>query len=98
MSLPILPEDGQMASVVNEHTRGHQENTGTCTLGASTVTTLVIETRIKLTQKVFLAAKSANAAGAVASLFVSAVADGSFTLTHASTATLDRIFDYVFHS
>lgn len=86
-----------IATNLNEVIKGRQNNLGTVTLSAGVTTTTVTDTRIKLSMFIFLQAITANAAGAVANTYVSAVADGSFTLTHANTATMDRTFWYIFH-
>ncbi len=44
--------------------------------------------------QVFLAAKTANAAAALATSYVSAVANGAFTITHANNAQIDRTFGF----
>jgi hypothetical protein len=44
---------------------------------------------------VLLMPKTANAAAALASTYVTATAPGTFTLTHANTASTDRTFGYV---
>jgi hypothetical protein len=105
MSLPLLQTSGlpdeihrtQIANAVNELLKGRANNVGSVTLTANVTTTTTTDTRIKTQMKVFLSPKTANAAAALANVYVSAVADGSFTLTHANAATTDRTFDYVFH-
>lgn len=106
MSVNVLPLSGLpvpqflslIATTINELLRGRANNAGSLTLAASVTTTQVIDTRVKLTTRVFLSPRSANACAALTGLYVSDVADGSFTLTHASTATTDRTFDYVLHA
>ena len=104
MSLPLVPlmdEEKRhrtvIATTLNEVVKGRQNNTGTITLAASTVNTGIADTRIKITHKVFLVPRTANAAANYANTYVATVADGTVTLTHLSTTTADRIYDYVFH-
>jgi hypothetical protein len=52
---------------------------------------------LKITMKVFLSARTANAAANLANTYVASVNDGTATLTHLSTTTADRVYDYVFH-
>lgn len=86
-----------IASTVNELLKGRANNVGEVTLTASVTTTTVTDTRITSQMKVFISPRTANAAAALTNVYISAVADGSFTLTHSSTATTDRTFDYIFH-
>ena len=87
----------QIANAVNELLKGRANNIGVVTLTAGTTTTSVVDTRIKSQMKVFLSPRTANAAAAITNAYVSAVADGGFTLTHSNTGATDRTFDYVFH-
>lgn len=105
MSVTILQTDVQdekihrlqIAGTVNELLKGRANNVGEVTLTASVTSTTVTDTRIKSQMKIFLSPKTANAAAAITNVYVSSVDDGSFTLTHTSTGTTDRTFDYVFH-
>lgn len=74
--------------------RGHA--VGDCTLEAGTTTTTVIAANCGPSSRVFLTPTTANAAAALATTYVSAVAKGSFTITHASNAQTDRTFGYAF--
>lgn len=87
----------QIATTVNELTKGRANNFGNVTLTASATSTVVADARIKSSMVVFLSPRTANAAGAWGTTYISAVADGSFTITHANAATLDRDFWYHFH-
>lgn len=97
MSIQILPGNSQVERTVNELLKGRANNVGEVTLTASVTSTDVTDTRIRSTMKIFLSPRTANAAAALTNVYVSAVADGSFTLTHSSAASVDRTFDYVFH-
>lgn len=97
MSVQILPGSNQVEVTVNELLKGRANNVGEVTLTASVTTTTITDTRIKSQMKIFITPSTANAAAALTNVYVSTVADGSFTLTHSSTATTDRTFDYIFH-
>lgn len=87
----------QIATTINEMLKGRGNNVGEITLTANVTTTTIEDIRIKQTMTAVLIPRTANAAAAMTNVYISAVADGSITLTHANTATLDRTFDYVLH-
>lgn len=64
------------------------------TLTASATTTVVSNVLATTNSHVDLCPLTANAAAALATTYVSARAKGSFTLTHANAATVDRRFSY----
>ena len=100
MTVPLLQVKSPLTSIVetiNTLLRGRANNVGEVTLTDSVTTTTVTDTRIKTQMKVYLAPRTANAAAALTNVYISSVDDGSFTLTHASAASTDRTFDYVFH-
>ena len=101
MSLQVLsPQSAttlQVATTLNEMLKGRANNVGSVTLTPSVTTTTIVDIRVKQTMTAVLIPRTANAAAAMANVYISAVADGSITLTHASTATVDRTFDYVLH-
>jgi hypothetical protein len=67
---------------------------GSVTLTASSTTTTVSDGRAAKGRRVLLTPTSATAATAATSVYVSAVAAGTFTLTHNSDAATDRTFTY----
>ncbi len=79
----------------NEVTRGRSNATGSVTLTVSSTTTDVTAQNCAAGSQVFLSPMTANAAAAVASTYISAVANGSFTITHANNSQTDRDFGYV---
>jgi hypothetical protein len=87
----------QVATTINEMLRGRGNNVGEITLTANSTTTTISDIRIKQTMTAVLSPRTANAAAALTNVYISAVADGSITLTHSNTATADRTFDYVLH-
>jgi hypothetical protein len=80
---------------LNETTRGRSNATNTVTLTANTTTTTVTAVNCAEGSQVFLSPKTANAAGAVATTYISAIANGEFTITHANNAQVDKTFGYV---
>lgn len=64
----------------------------TVTLRANNATTTVTDTRLGPTSFIGLMPKTANAAGALATTYISARTDGSATITHANTADADKTF------
>ena len=68
---------------------------GQVTLRASQTTTTVDAPNIGEQSEIFLSPRTANAASALANVRVTAVVPGGFTLTHSSTADVDKTFGYV---
>lgn len=95
--IPQTASTLQLATTVNEMLRGRGNNVGSVTLTASVTTTTISDIRVKQTMTAVLIPRTANAAAAMTNVYISAVADGSITLTHSNTATVDRTFDYVLH-
>lgn len=87
----------QIATTTNELLKGRANNVGSVTLTANATTTTLSDIRIKQTMTAVLIPRTANAAAAMTNVYISAVADGTITLTHSNTATVDRTFDYVLH-
>ena len=85
----------RLASAVNALIAGKADVVGTFTLAANVTTTTVADNKFESNQVVVWAPLTANAAGALAGLYLSARTQGGFTLTHANTATTDRTFAYV---
>lgn len=79
---------------INQLEQGRLNVGGTCTLAASATTTTVTAPNCGAGSQVQLTPKTANAATAMATTYVSAVGNGSFTLTHASNTQTDRTFGY----
>jgi len=95
--IPQTASTLQIATIANELLRGRANNVGEVTLDANVTTTTLSDIRIKQTMTAVLIPRTANAAAAMTNVYISSVADGSITLTHANTATTDRTFDYVLH-
>ncbi len=63
------------------------------TLTAGATTTTVLAQFVSSNSTIVLSPRTANAAAALATTYVSAKADGSFELTHANNGQTDRTFD-----
>ena len=76
--------------------QGRSDAVGSVTLTPSAGTTTVTTVSCGLGSKVSLTPTSANAAAEVGNgtMYVSAVSQGSFTITHANSATVGRTFDW----
>lgn len=76
---------------------GRSNATGIVTLVAGTATTTVSDTNCAAGTVPLFTPTTANAATEVGNgtMYVSAVANGSFTITHANSATAGRTFLYV---
>jgi hypothetical protein len=74
--------------------QGRLNVTGVCTLAAGATTTIVKAANCGAGSRVLLTAKTANAAVALSGTFISAVAAGSFTITHTNNAQTDRTFGF----
>ncbi len=75
---------------------GRSNATGTVTLTAGSATTVVADNNCAAGSTPLLTPLTASAAAEVGNgtLYVSAVANGSFTITHANAATTGRTFLY----
>ena len=78
---------------INLLIEGKRNSCGTFTLTASATSTVVTNERCSTDSKVLFSPRTSNAAGAVATTYIT-VANGSFTVNHANTGTLDRTFSY----
>ena len=74
--------------------KGRQNNVGTFSLVPSTTLTVVQFVNCSKGSNVSLTARTANAAAALATTYISSVDQGSFTVTHVSAGTGDRTFGY----
>lgn len=82
------------ARAVNQLLDGRINSVGNVTLTASATTTVVADPRAHINSKVLLMPKSANAAAALATTWLTPAAR-SVTITHASATSTDRSFGYV---
>jgi hypothetical protein len=82
----------QIAEAVRQILDGKVNVVKTVTLRASQTTTTVTDTRIGATSFIGLMPTTLNAAGALATTYISARTDGQATITHANTADADKTF------
>lgn len=93
---PLESNQRKINTAINKIIEGRTENYGTVTLGQSTTQTVVQLTPATVSENsvVILQPRTANAA-ALANPWPSAVSNGTFTITHASDASADLTFDYI---
>jgi hypothetical protein len=98
---PLVPEvypnetehRRKLAQGANLALQGKMNAVVQVTLAANTTTTTLTDKRIGGATFIGFSPLTANAAGALAGLYVSSQANGTATLTHANTATIDRTFN-----
>ena len=96
--LPV-PEESNLRTIVDAVRSlffGRSLATGQVTLTQSVATTVVNNPNCGEDSEIFLTPRHANAAAEIGNgtMYVSAVARGSFTITHANAATANRTFGY----
>lgn len=84
----------RIVQAIRQMMQGRDDASGVVTLAAGAASTVVQATNCASSCSVFLTQATANAAAEVknGTLWVSAVGDGSFTITHANNAQVDRTF------
>ena len=80
---------------IRELFEGRSNAVGEVTLRASQTTTTVTAPNVGAGSKPQLTPKTANAAAALATTYVSTVSAGSFVITHASNSQTDKTFLWV---
>lgn len=85
---------GRLNQAIRQLMQGRDNASGVVTLTANAATTTVTAPNCAAGSDVIMQAKSASAATEVGNgtIYVSAVANGSFTITHANSAVADRSF------
>lgn len=83
-----------IAAYLREAHQGHLGNVGVVTLSTSVAATTVIDFRVGPSSFIGLMPTTLNAAGALASTYVSSRSAEGFTISHANTTTADRAFVY----
>lgn len=73
---------------------GRSNAIGSVTLTASATTTVVTDSNVSADSVIALMPTTATAVSADTLVYVSAVTDGTFTLTHDNNAAIDRTFKY----
>jgi hypothetical protein len=87
-------DQGKINRAIQQIEQGRLNVTGVCTLAAGTTATTVKAANCGAGSQPFLTPRTANAAAALATTFISTVANGSFTITHANNAQTDRTFGF----
>ena len=87
-------DQGKINRAIQQIEQGRLNGSGLCTLAAGATTTTVKAANCGAGSRVQLTAMSANAAAALTTTYISAVANGSFTITHANNAQTDRTFGF----
>ena len=92
----LTARQAEHAATIHQLSEGHNVACGTVTLTVNVATTVVSAEGIPATAVPIFSARSANAATEIGNgtIYVSAVAKGSFTLTHANAATTARTFSW----
>ena len=92
---PLESNQRKINTTINKIIEGRTENYGQVTLGTSTTQTVVTLTDATVSENsvVILQPRTANAAAL--SPWISSIANGTFTITHASDANTDLTFDYI---
>jgi hypothetical protein len=87
----------RIVNAIRQLAAGRSNAAGSVTLAAGAASTLVAAPNCAAASQVFLFPRTAHAAAELAggTCYVSAVANGSFTVTHANNAQTDRTFAYV---
>jgi hypothetical protein len=92
---PNETDSVKVAAAVNQLAQGRSNATGSVTLAVSATSTTVTAPNCSTGSVVLLMPKTANAAGAIGTTYVSTIANKSFTLTHANNAQADRTFGWI---
>lgn len=85
----------RIAAWAGEVMQGHINATGSVTLAANTVSTVVSDARVGINSVPVLQPATANALSAAPTVWVSTIGKQTFTITHANTSATDKTFRYV---
>lgn len=83
-----------IATWATEVNKGHIQNTGQVTLAASTLSTSVTDARVSPFSFIGFMPLTADALSAQPTLRVSTQGDGFFTLSHATSGSVTKMFRY----
>lgn len=104
MAIQLAPEESNIWRIVQaiiQLTQGRSNAVGEVTLRANQATTVVTKSvhraavNVSADSEVFLTPRTANAAAAVPTTYISAVGQGTFTITHANNAQVDKTYGFV---
>jgi hypothetical protein len=85
----------KLARAINRINGGKFNATGSITLQPSQTTTTLTDSRVSATSFIDFMPKSAHAAAAKPSIFVTNLINGAATVNHASSANTDQTFTYL---
>ncbi len=85
----------RIAESVNGLIDGKADMAGSVTLTANSATTTVTDNKFESNMVPVFVPTTANAAGALSGMYLSARANGEFTLTHANNSQTDKTFLYL---
>lgn len=95
MAINLIPQETNIFRIVQairQIIQGRNDATLEVTLTPGATTTVVTAINCSKDSRVFLEPQTTNAAAARATTYISAIGQGTFTVTHANNAQTDRIF------
>lgn len=94
---PDEKDNKRVNTAINQLAQGRSNAVGTCTLTANAASTTVTASTCGTGSTVLLSPTTANASAEIGNgtIYIGTVANGSFTITHANNAQVDRTFRYV---
>lgn len=98
MAIDLQPKESQIWRIVQaliQVIRGRHNSSGRVILAANTTTTVVVAPNCSHLSEPQLSPRTASAATALATTWISTVADGSFTITHLNSVVADRTFGWI---
>lgn len=95
--LPVNIHLWNLTDAINGLIDGRPNVTGVVTLTANAASTVVTDNKFESGMAVLLQPKTANAAAALATTYITDAnkTKGAFTITHANDAQIDKVFAYV---
>lgn len=88
-------DPSKFATAIQQLYAGRTNAGGSITLAAGAASTVVNAPNCSPQAAVFLFPKTADAAAALATTFISSVGNGTFTISHANNSQADRSFFFV---
>lgn len=85
----------RIVQAIRELIQGRSNATKRVTLTPNATTTVVTAKNCSKDSEIFLSPRTANAAAAVATTYISSVGQGTFTITHANNAQVDKTFGII---
>ena len=98
MAIQLQPQEKSIYNIVQaiiQLVNGRQNSVGDVTLTPNAGSTVVSFENCSTGCRVFLEPRTAHAAAALATTFISAIGQKSFTITHANDAQIDKTFSFL---